>query len=653
MWSEVIYEPYIKFCQKRPEIRSENIDSMISSLAGIIYTDLSRSSNHFSSPLKFGIPFEELPDREKSFWNKFVKDIPDKLKVLNLCLHPFHKYCRTCLIPDKDIQKLATMDYYQFRQNGLFIRKADSDNSFPAQVSFEKLPHKRRTFYMELNYLIPLLLKKAGFELLYPEEFDIFSEKLSHKLAKAIHSQYLHLLRKQNFLGEKSQDLSAFLNTSGTGFSELQEFEELPEEIRFSNIDNACQIPAKLLSVGYMIRPVSPGRKSLALHLGSGEIEAMAVVEHLRWCWDKRLNGWIAGNRKDPVKKIHPDLKAYEDLPEQEKEKDRELVRLIPALLQDIGYEVFPVNPGHIKRLSYAIKPHSSIHKILEETREINDRIRNLVKLSHDVEEMVNVRNRKIEEAIKEIEGSYNYARHIQMTFLPDDLYIRECFQDSFVLYKPKDIVSGDFYFFSKQNNFIFFAAADCTGHGIPGALLSTLGYGILDQAVNEIKLTNPSEILNHLYSKIHRFLRSDESEGRLSADMDIALCILNLKSNELYYSGVNSPLYLISGGILTPYKARNSREMCDNAGKCRFDSEMIHLNMGDTIYIFSDGFYDQFGGLNHKRYQSSRFRNLLLSFQGIPLPEQSDMLNEEIEMWRDENNEDQTDDIMVIGVKI
>ena len=109
---------------------------------------------------------------------------------------------------------------------------------------------------------------------------------------------------------------------------------------------------------------------------------------------------------------------------------------------------------------------------------------------------MVRIRNKKIEEAISEVEESYNYAQHIQETFLPDDLYVRECFPDSFILFKPKDIVSGDFYFFSKQEHLIIFAAADCTGHGIPGALLSTLGYGILDQAVNEIKLTDPSHIL-------------------------------------------------------------------------------------------------------------------------------------------------------------
>jgi serine phosphatase RsbU (regulator of sigma subunit) len=276
-----------------------------------------------------------------------------------------------------------------------------------------------------------------------------------------------------------------------------------------------------------------------------------------------------------------------------------------------------------------------------------------MVNLSPEVEEMVQVRNKKIEDAIREVEGNYNYAQHIQKTYLPDDLYIRECFQESFILYKPKDIVSGDFYFFSKSEDKIIFAAADCTGHGIPGALLSTLGYGIIDQAVNEIRLTDPHQILNHLYSKIHRFLRDDEEGTSVSDDMDISLCILDIGSNILTYAGVVNPLYRITKGELIEYKAQNSKDICIGSNNYHFISDNIKLNIGDTLYIFSDGYCDQFGGRHHKKYQSSRFKSFLLSIQEFTLPEQGDRLNEEIEKWRDEYNEDQTDDIMVIGIKI
>jgi serine phosphatase RsbU (regulator of sigma subunit) len=326
---------------------------------------------------------------------------------------------------------------------------------------------------------------------------------------------------------------------------------------------------------------------------------------------------------------------------------------LIPALLQDIDYDAYPVNPDRISRLPYAIKPHSSINKLLEETRRMNEQIRKMVRLSAKAEEMVSIRNSKIEEAIREIESSYNYAQHIQETFLPDDFFVRECFPDSFILFKPKDIVSGDFYFFSRQDKRIIFAAGDCTGHGIPGALLSTIGYGMLDQAVNELKLIKPSEILSHLYSKVHRFLRRNENDTGLSDDLDIALCSLDIESNFLTYSGVGCPLYRVTGNEIIEYKTENLLEECGEDGECGFTEENILLNPGDSIYLCSDGYSDQFGGRFHKKYQRNRFKDLLLSFRDHSMPEQSDKLYEEFEKWRDENNEDQTDDILVIGIKI
>jgi serine phosphatase RsbU (regulator of sigma subunit) len=276
-----------------------------------------------------------------------------------------------------------------------------------------------------------------------------------------------------------------------------------------------------------------------------------------------------------------------------------------------------------------------------------------MVDITPEVEEMVQTRNMKIEEAIREVESSYNYAQHIQETYLPDNLYVRECFPDSFILFMPKDVVSGDLYFFSKRGNLIIFAAADCTGHGIPGALISIIGYGILDQAVNEIKLTDPPQILHHLYSKTHRFLRLDPDGSGLADDMDIILCILDTSTNILTYSGVRNPLYHISKGELSEYRTANlppDRDIIDNS---IFSSATIRVETGDTIYLCSDGYIDQFGGKNHKKYQSTRFKSFLQGIQESSMLEQSDLLYEELEKWREENNEDQTDDILVIGIRI
>jgi len=605
----------------------------INPIAESLYNNIKASGSPITFSDIFNKGFKNLTKAEKSFWYDYAAKIPDKFRTLNLFIRPFEDFCRTCIITDSEVAALAQMDH----------------DSLLSHKSYQGTIKDRKQFCTELNYLIPVGLKKIGYEVIRYEEVIEINTGMIKKLARAIHSRYLHEIRNQS----RKANNYFFYNPGNSGDQYISDFDDLPDEIKYSNIDNAVHIPTKLLSIGYKIRQVKKGFKPFALHLNEAEIETMARVEHIRWSWEKRLNGWKLGSNKNDIKRTHPSLIPYEQLSESEKEKDRELVKLIPAFLQDIDYEAFPVSPNRIKKLSYAIKPQSSIHKILNETGELNDQIRKLVTLTPAVEEMVRIRNKKIEEAISEVEGSYNYAQHIQETFLPDDLYIRECFPDSFVLFKPKDIVSGDFYFFSKRNHLVIFAAVDCTGHGIPGALLSTLGYGILDQAVNEIKLADPSLILYHLYSKIHRYLRNDSEEKGISDDMDIILCILDTRTNTLSYSAVKNPLYRISKGELIEYKSQNLGDDNSEDGEGQFTSTEIQLNISDTIYLCSDGYSDQFGGKHHKRYQRKRLMNFLLNLQDCSMSEQSDRLYEEIEQWREENNEDQTDDILIIGIRI
>jgi serine phosphatase RsbU (regulator of sigma subunit) len=604
----------------------------VNPIAEDLYNNIQRSGSLVQYSDNFNTEFKNLSNAKKSFWCEYAATIPEKFKTLNLFIRPFEDFCRTCIITDKEIWTLARTD----------------NDCLVYSKSLKKIRDPEQ-FLADLNYTIPFVLKCIGYEVIRYEEVSEINILMVRKLARAIHSRYLHAIRNQN---PKADDF-VFFNSGKSGNQYAVDFDDLSAEIKYSNIDNATHIPTKLLSIGYKIRPVKKGFKPYALHLNEEEIETMARVEHMRWSWEKRLNGWISGNIKDEVKKTHPSLIPYEQLSESEKEKDRELVKLIPAFLQDIDYEAFPVSPNRIRKLSYAIKPQSSIHRILDETRELNDKLKRLVPLSPEIENMIAIRNKKIEEAINEVEGSYTYAQHIQETFLPEDLYIRECFPDSFILFKPKDIVSGDFYFFSKLEHLIIFAAVDCTGHGIPGALLSSLGYGILDQAVNEIKLTNPSHILHHLYSKIHRYLRNDTNGTGIPDDMDIILCILDTRTYMLTYSGVKNPLYRLSKGELIEYQAQNEASVNYEENGCQFSSTKIQLEISDTLYLGSDGFSDQFGGKFHKKYQSARLKRFLSSIQGSSMAEQSDRLYEEIEQWREENHEDQTDDILVIGIRL
>jgi serine phosphatase RsbU (regulator of sigma subunit) len=655
MWSKIIYNTDNQSIQDIHPDRNWYKKFFINRIAEGLYNDIGQINDPVRPSDDHYQEFKDLSKTEKSFWYDYAGEIPNKFIALNLFIRPFEDFCRTCIITDKEIADLVRIDTERYckekasgdlKNSSLSTLKTRKHQSQKSQLN---LSEDLRQFYFELNYLIPIRLKKIGYEIIRHEEVAETNMSMIKKLARAIHSKYINEVRNQSSVANNNfPDIPGEVRNQYT-----TDFDALPDEIKNSNIDNALHIPTKLLSIGYKIRHVKKGFRPAALHLNEEEVETMARVEHIRWSWDKRLNGWIYGNVKNTANRTHPGLVPYNDLSESEKEKDRQLVRLIPSLLQDIDYEAFPVNKSRIRNLSYAIKPQSSIRRILDETRELNDQIRKLVKLTPDVEEMVRIRNKKIEAAISEVEGSYNYAQHIQETFLPGDLYVRECFPDSFILFRPKDIVSGDFYFFSKQEHIIIFAAADCTGHGIPGALLSTLGYGILDEAVNEIKLTEPTGILHHLYSKIHRFLRNDTEETGMSDDLDIILCIFDVRTNILTYSGVRNPLYHIRKGELIEYRAKNSPEDCNEDGDCGFTSERIQLNSGDTIYLCSDGYIDQFGGKNHKRYQSSRFKCLLQNIVEYSMPEQCDRLYEEIEHWREDDNEEQTDDILVIGIRI
>jgi serine phosphatase RsbU (regulator of sigma subunit) len=628
MWSRIIYKEENHFNHDLSVLTGQDPKAYTHQIAEGLYSDL-RLQNIFrnvsgSLPKDFHISAES----EKSFWYGYASSIPEKFMKLNLLIRPFEDFCRTCIITDEEIDQLVQADLERYGKN---------------------LPQ----LFLHLNFLIPKQLKKIGFEIIRTEEAVEINMGMIKRLARAIHSRYLHEIRNRISRETNGENLYFYFSGQTAGREYTSDFDDLPDEIKYSNIDNALHIPTKLLAIGYKIRQVKKGFKAVTLHLNNDEIETMARVEHLRWSWEKRLAGWVNDKIKDETRKTHPSLIPYSELSESEKEKDRELVKLIPALLQDIDYEAYPVSPNRIKKLSYAIKSQGIIQKILDETRELNDQIRALVNISPEIDQMVMARNNKIEEAINEIEGSYKYAQHIQETFLPDDLFIRECFPESFILFKPKDIISGDFYFFSRQDDLIIFAAADCTGHGIPGALLSTLGYGMLDQAINEIKLKDASYILYHLYSKIHKFLRYDTEGTGLSDDMDIILCIFDINTNVLSYAGVKNPLYLIKNSELIEYKANNSSEECNTEGECLFSSERIQLNPGDTIYMCSDGYVDQFGGRNHKKFQSARFRKLLKNIHEYPMPEQSDLLYEEFEQWRAENQEEQTDDILVIGIRV
>jgi serine phosphatase RsbU (regulator of sigma subunit) len=248
----------------------------------------------------------------------------------------------------------------------------------------------------------------------------------------------------------------------------------------------------------------------------------------------------------------------------------------------------------------------------------------------------------------KHITDSIVYAKRIQTALIPS----LELFSDKlehFVLYKPLDIVSGDFYWVSTQENLHVIIAADCTGHGVPGAFMSMLGVTMLNEIVNEKHILMPDQIIENLRQGIIKSLKQVAEEESIKDGMDIAVCVIDFEKNILWYAGANSPLYLVRGNELTHYRA-DKMPVAIHYKMEPFTLHRIDIQKGDAFYIFSDGYADQFGGPKQRKFMSMQLRETLVAMSGIPMLQQGERLNEIFGEWRGDNP--QVDDVTLIGVR-
>ena len=261
--------------------------------------------------------------------------------------------------------------------------------------------------------------------------------------------------------------------------------------------------------------------------------------------------------------------------------------------------------------------------------------------------------SKKIEIFYKQVTDSIRYAKRIQEAILPPDNFVRKLMPDSFVLYKPKDIVSGDFYWFDQVADKIFFATVDCTGHGVPGAFMSIVGHNLLKQIMNTKHYLQPAKILDELNKGVRETLHQRNFEDSATKDgMDIIICSFDKSNYELEFAAAFNPLLLIRNKELSEIKGNKFSVGIYLEKETRsFTNHKLQMQKGDVIYIFSDGYADQFGGPRGKKFMQSQLRNLLLDIHQKPMPEQKRILDQTIEHWR--GNEDQVDDILVMGFRI
>lgn len=300
-------------------------------------------------------------------------------------------------------------------------------------------------------------------------------------------------------------------------------------------------------------------------------------------------------------------------------------------LLGSFSIMLFRAN-NQKKQVLELLRMHNS--EIIQKNREIQ---------AHRDE--IAIKNRHITDSIK-------YAQRIQTAILPNREAVKYLIPDNFILYMPKDIVSGDFYWVEEKEGKIFFGAIDCTGHGVPGAFVSIVGYNLLNQALHEYNITKPSDILNYLSTGVFTNLRKTDDFTTVKVGMDVALCAFDRENMKLEFAGAFNPLYILRNGEIEVFKGDKYYigELFTKEFHT-YTNTVIDVQKGDVCYVFSDGFIDQLGGDSRKRYLSKKFRDKLIGMSHIPLADQREILEKEIFDWR--GDVEQIDDVLVMGVRI
>lgn len=249
------------------------------------------------------------------------------------------------------------------------------------------------------------------------------------------------------------------------------------------------------------------------------------------------------------------------------------------------------------------------------------------------------------------MEASMRYAGNLQLSILLNERLFQNCFLDAFVIFRTKDVVSGDFYWFFQHNSDVYFAVGDCTRHGIPGALVNIAGNTILRQIIRTEGVTDPAQIIRLLDSELVSLFNENRTGGETRDGMDIGFCKFNLNTMKGYFCGAGRPLCLVRNGELTEFEKGNDSIGYNGGDHKNFQTVEFELSKGDHYYLFTDGYTDQFGGVNIKKFNRSRFRKLITYLSAEPMDAQKKQLLDTHINWRGAH--EQIDDVCVLGIRI
>lgn len=333
-------------------------------------------------------------------------------------------------------------------------------------------------------------------------------------------------------------------------------------------------------------------------------------------------------------------------------------ILMILTGFSDIEAIIQAINTGRVYR--YITKPWNkeelkiNIDKGLE-TYHLREQNRSLIEslkeANQTLEQKVIERTKRIESQSREITNSLQYASKIQKALLPPKEDIERLLPSYFILNKPRDIVSGDYYWLAAKDDKVIIAVADCTGHGIPGAFMSILGVAFLNEIVNKAVTIRANEILNQLCGQVIKSLHQTGKNDETRDGMEMALCVIDFGKQKLQYSGAFRPLYLVRDNEFKEFKGDLIPIGIYEQEDQSFSNTEILFKKNDIIYLFTDGYVDQLGGIDRKTFRSENFKKLLIDIHNLPLPQQKKELEKKYEEWKGEI--DQVDDILIAGIKM
>jgi serine phosphatase RsbU (regulator of sigma subunit) len=476
-------------------------------------------------------------------------------------------------------------------------------------------------------------------------------------------SKAIDIARKAN---DVMLEMQLLPNAAGIAEQKKEFKEQLGVSLRGKNIADSMKIEGyqTYLNLNYASALINTGDPKKAVKIFKQSIKVLLEYKDyfgLASSYYEIARAYEAQNRNDSALFYFKLNKTYEDTLSIMRSKDK-----VNELLAKREIDLKESKIKNLKELNSALKEKENLSREKDRLKTIIlygaavllliivvllvitfKRFRDNKKLSKEI----SLKNLALVTKNNEITDSINYAKRIQQALLPSKRELTVSFPESFILFRPKDIVSGDFYWIHTQGDLVFVAVGDCTGHGVPGGFMSMLGHSFLNQIVNEKHVQDPAQVLDQLREKVITSLRQTGAAGENKDGMDITFVRIDKKNNNLTYAAANNSFYFMQNGQITEHKADKQPIGYYSNVLRPFTQHTFDIQKGNAIYLFSDGYPDQFGGAKGKKLKHSTLQRLLIENAGTNMTTQAEALEKAFLMWR--GTYEQTDDVCVVGIKL